>query len=129
MREIPPEFLFFRLRDQVNRRSRDWATTHFGFVQENAMGTRGTKIREAIAHLATDGCDLTDPSIKGDLRSDEARFHLGYLEEDCGFRLSIDEVLVIARTMMREGGVAQASGNGHTAVRRSTPPQSRHYYN
>ena len=90
------------------------------------MGTRGTKIREAIAHLATDGCDLTDPEIKGDLRSDEARFHLGYLEEDCGFRLSIKEVLLTARAMMREGGTPHASGNGHG--RRSAPP-SRHYYN
>jgi hypothetical protein len=67
------------------------------------MGTRGTKIREAIAHLANDGCDLTDPTIRGNLRCDEARFHLGYLEEDCGFQLSIDEVLVVARAMMRLG--------------------------
>ena len=91
------------------------------------MGTRGTKIREAISHLATDGCDLTDPAIKGDLRSDEARFHLGYLEEDCGFRLSIEEVLVIARAMMREGGTPQTSGNGDARRRPSAP--SRHYYN
>jgi hypothetical protein len=96
------------------------------------MGTRGTKIREAIAHLATDGCDLTDPSIKGNLRDDEARFHLGYLEEDCGFQLSITEVLAIARAMMREGGAPQVSGsrsgNGHAALR-NAPPPSRHYYN
>jgi hypothetical protein len=92
------------------------------------MGTRGTKIREAIAHLATDGCDLTDPSIKGNLRSDEARFHLGYLEEDCGFRLSIDEVLVVARAMMREGGAPVSVASGQ-AARRNVPPPSRHYYN
>ena len=53
------------------------------------MGTRGTKIREAIAHLAGDGCDLTDRSIKGNLRTDEARFHLGYLEEDDPSRLEV----------------------------------------
>ena len=92
------------------------------------MGTRGTKIREAIAHLAGDGCDLTDPSIEGNLRSDEAQFHLGYLEEDCGFRLSIAEVLAIARAMMREGGVAQRPHAAHAAQRTAVVP-SRHYYN
>jgi hypothetical protein len=91
------------------------------------MGTRGTKIREAIAHLATDGCDLTDPSIRGNLRSDEAHFHLGYLEEDCGFRLSIDEVLGVARAMMREGGAQPVSGDAVAARRNASP--SRQYYN
>lgn len=92
------------------------------------MGTRGNRIREAIAHLAVDGCDLTDPSIKGNLRSDEARFHMGYLEEDCGFRLSVDEVLSVARTMMREGGAhhgnVRAAGAGLMS-----PTTPRHYYN
>jgi hypothetical protein len=97
------------------------------------MGTRGNKIREAIAHLASDGCDLTDPSIKGNLRSDEARFHIGYLEEDCGFRLSIDEVLAVARSMMRAGGAHHASDIGHRAaggVQMSpTLAAVRHFYN
>ena len=96
------------------------------------MGTRGIRIREAIAHLANDGCDLTDPSIKGNLRSDEARFHIGYLEEDCGFRLSIDEVLAVARAMMREGGAQHAAGNGHGAaagMHVSPTSAPRHFYN
>jgi hypothetical protein len=87
------------------------------------MGTRGIKIREAIAHLACDGCDLTDPSVNGNLRTDDATFHIGYLEEDCGFRLSVTEVIAVARAMMREGGERQAD--------RALPSRARtrHYYN
>jgi hypothetical protein len=66
------------------------------------MGQRGHKIREAIAHLAHDGCDLTDPSVAARLRADDVAFHLGYLEEDCGFRLTTDEVVGVIRTMMKE---------------------------
>jgi hypothetical protein len=106
---------------------------HISFRAGDAtMGTRGTKIREAIAHLATDGCDLTDPSIRGNLRSDEAHFHLGYLEEDCGFRLSIEEVLAVARAMMRGGGAMHGPANGSAngpAARQSAPSPLRHYYN
>jgi hypothetical protein len=91
------------------------------------MGTRGTKIQEAIAHLASDGCDLTDPSIRGNLRTDEARFHLGYLEEDCGFQLSIDEVLAVARAMMRKGGAQ--NGLEHESHAATLHVTRRHYYN
>ena len=68
------------------------------------MGQRGQKIREAIAHLASDGCDLTDPSVNARLRADDVAFHLGYLEDHCGFRLTTDEVLVALRALMKELG-------------------------
>jgi hypothetical protein len=66
------------------------------------MGQRGQKIREAIAHLAGDGCDLTDPDVSPRLRADDVAFHLGYLEEHCGFDLTVDEVLAVARGLMKE---------------------------
>jgi hypothetical protein len=92
------------------------------------MGTRGTKIREAIAHLASDGCDLTDPSVNARLRTDDATFHIGYLEEDCGFRLSVDEVITVARAMMREvGGGQHAAAGAHEPA--GTASQTRHFYN
>ena len=66
------------------------------------MGLRGQKIQEAIAHLAGDGWDLTDPSVGARLRADDVAFHLGYLEDHCGFRLTVDEVLVAARALRKE---------------------------
>jgi hypothetical protein len=66
------------------------------------MGHRGQKIREAIAHLANDGCDLTDPSVSARLRADDVAFHLGYLEEHCGLSLTVEEIVSIARAMRRE---------------------------
>jgi hypothetical protein len=65
------------------------------------MGNKGYTLRAAIAHLSRHGCDLTDPLITDRIRADDASFHLGYLEEFCGRRLTVDEVLRVAHPMTR----------------------------
>jgi hypothetical protein len=124
----PTKIQFFRAK-----RSRKEAFSELGkyafLCRETAMGTRGTKIRKAIAHLACDGCDLTDRSVQANLRADDARFYLGYLEEDCGFQLSIPEVIAVARAMMRGGGGGGARNGAADAAPDKTPAHSRHFYN
>jgi hypothetical protein len=66
------------------------------------MEHHGQKLRAAIAHLSRHGCDLTDPFINERIRADDANFHLGYLEEICGCRLSVEDVLRVAHRMARE---------------------------
>ena len=57
------------------------------------------RLRSAVRDLARDGCDLADPAIDRHIRADDAAFHLGYLEERCGSRLAVAEVVAVARRM------------------------------
>ena len=66
------------------------------------------ELRAAIAELAEDGCDLTDPAINDGLRADDAAFHLSYLEECGRRRLPLDEVLDAAQAMMKAAHAAHA---------------------
>jgi hypothetical protein len=86
------------------------------------MGNAGHTLRAAIAHLSRHGCDLTDPFVTERIRADDASFYLGYLEEYCGRRLTVGQVLRVAHRMTREHrrethAAPQPSAYTHPAAR------------
>ena len=87
------------------------------------MGTHVQKVRAAIADLGRYGCDLTDSSIDDGIRTDDARFHLPYLEEHCGFNLTVEEVIDAARRMRA------TDGGKHQPESREARPMPAHDVN
>ena len=77
------------------------------------MEHHGQTLRAAIADLARNGCDLTDPALKKRDREEDAHFYLGYLEEYCGTPLTLEQVLSGARAMMKDGGSSGPRGLLH----------------
>ena len=71
------------------------------------------KLRGAIVDLSRHGCDLTDPLMNDGDRADDATFHLAYLEEYCGSRLTVNEVMDMAHGIMRDIQAARYDGFFH----------------
>ena len=96
---------------------------------------RQQKLWAAITDLARHGCDLADPAMTVGTLADDGAFHLGYLEEVCGFRPTVGEVVHVAHLMaadLRRHAAADigshrlpaehvGSGRGPTAPERRAP--------